>query len=150
MVQSTSETHRSYLSYIVAGPTYCLHQISHLWIQTRPKKNKKQKKPPPPHPTIESTRLALKAFILLTTPRPCFSFIQPLHLRPSLPAPATGGSSTSSFCPSQARLSNTTDSGELGNAGAVSASASEAEEVEGIDVWMKRGIWKGVGRGGIG
>jgi hypothetical protein len=50
MVQSTSETHRSYLSYIVAGPTYCLHQISHLWIQTRPKnkkqktKNKKQKK----------------------------------------------------------------------------------------------------------
>jgi len=118
MVQSTSEAHRSYLSYIVAGPTYCLHQISHLWIQTRPKRKKREKKPPPPHPTIESTHLALKAFILLTTPRPCFSFIQPLHLRPSLPAPATGGSSTSSFCPSQVRLS------------AVSASASEAEEVE--------------------
>src|ERR1700727_1142503 len=44
MVQSTSEAHRSYLSYIVAGPTYCLHQISHLWIQTRPKRKKREKK----------------------------------------------------------------------------------------------------------
>jgi len=113
MVQSTSETYCPYLLHIVVGQ----HTICIKYHISGSKQDKRSHHHIQWH--LSSSLHALHSMSL---------YFSPLH--PCSPTPAMGASS---FCLSQAQLSNTMDtlsSGELSNAGFISASASEAEEVE--------------------